>query len=97
MDEVLASVALDFSNRPCLVFNVTFSNERVGDFDVELVHEFFKAFVGRSGTALHINVPYGRNTHHIAEAVYKSFGRALDEATSLDPRISGVLSTKGIL
>jgi len=97
MDEVLASVVIDFSNRPNLVYNVSFNSERIGTFDVELVQEFFKAFVSRSGTTLHINVWYGSNTHHIVEAVYKALGRALDEATGMDPRISGVLSTKGVL
>ena len=97
MDEVLASVVLDFSNRPLLIYHVAYETKRVGDFDVELAQEFFKAFVGRSGVTLHINVMYGQNTHHIIEAVFKAFGRALDEATTIDPRISGVLSTKGIL
>lgn len=97
MDEVLASVVVDFSNRPNLVYNVSFTSDRIGTFDVELVQEFFKAFVSRSGTTLHVNVLYGSNTHHIVEAVYKALGRALDEATGMDPRISGVLSTKGVL
>jgi imidazoleglycerol-phosphate dehydratase len=97
MDEVLASVVLDFSNRPLLAYRVTYASKRVGNFDVELVQEFFKGFVGRCGATLHINVLYGENTHHIIEAIYKAFGRALDDATTVDPRISGVLSTKGIL
>ena len=97
MDEVLASVVLDFSNRPFLVYHAKYSSKRVGNFDVELAQEFFRAFVNRSGTTLHVNVLYGENTHHIIEAVYKAFGRALNEAATVDPRISGVLSTKGIL
>ncbi len=97
MDEALASVVIDFSNRPLLVYNVEFRRPSTGSFDVELVEEFFKAFVGRSGITLHINVTYGENTHHIIEAVYKAFGQALDEATTVDARITGVRSTKGVL
>ncbi|MBW2196158.1 MAG: imidazoleglycerol-phosphate dehydratase HisB [Deltaproteobacteria bacterium] len=97
MDEALASVVIDFSNRPLLVYNVEFRRPSTGSFDVELVEEFFKAFVGRSNITLHINVTYGENTHHIIEAVYKAFGQALDEATTVDARITGVRSTKGVL
>ncbi len=97
MDEALASVVIDFSSRPLLVYNVEFRRPSTGSFEVELVEEFFKAFVGRSGVTLHINVMYGNNTHHIIEAVYKAFGQALDKATTVDARITGVHSTKGIL
>ncbi|MBW2264609.1 MAG: imidazoleglycerol-phosphate dehydratase HisB [Deltaproteobacteria bacterium] len=97
MDEALASVVIDFSNRPLLVYNIEFRRPSTGSFDVELVEEFFKAFVGRSSITLHINVTYGENTHHIIEAVYKAFGQALDEATTVDARITGVRSTKGVL
>lgn len=97
MDEALASVIIDFSNRPVLVFHVDFKRESTGSFDVELVKEFFKAFADKSGATVHINLMYGQNTHHIIEAIYKAFGQALDEATLLDERIKGVPSTKGVL
>lgn len=97
MDEALASVVIDFSNRPFLVFHVDFKRESTGRFDVELVKEFFKAFADKSGASVHINLLYGQNTHHIIEAIYKAFGQALDEASLLDDRITGVRSTKGVL
>ncbi len=97
MDEALASVVIDFSNRPFLAYHVDFARQSTGQFDVELVEEFFKAFVNKSGTTLHINLMYGENTHHVIESIYKAFGQALDEATSLDERIAGVRSTKGVL
>jgi imidazoleglycerol-phosphate dehydratase len=97
MDESLASVVIDFSNRPFLTFNVHFARPTTGTFDAELVEEFFKAFVNSSRTTLHINVLYGENTHHVIESIFKAFGKALDEATSIDERICGVRSTKGVL
>ena len=97
MDEALASVVLDFSNRPYLVYHVNLKREITGRFDAQLIQEFFRAFVNRSGATLHINAMYGENTHHIIEAVFKAFGQALDEATKLDERIADVRSTKGIL
>lgn len=97
MDEALASVVIDFSNRPFLAYNVQFKRQSTGRFDVELVEEFFNAFVNKSGTTLHINLMYGENTHHMIEAIYKAFGQALDEATIFDKRITGVRSTKGVL
>jgi imidazoleglycerol-phosphate dehydratase len=97
MGESLASVVIDLCDRPFLVFNVSLEKSKVGDFDVELVEEFFHAFVNNSGSTLHINLMYGSNTHHIIEAIFKAFGRALDQATSRDERIQGVLSTKGTL
>jgi imidazoleglycerol-phosphate dehydratase len=97
MDEALASVVIDFSNRPFLAFHVDFKRHSTGHFDVELVKEFFKAFADKGGATVHINLMYGQNTHHIIEAIYKAFGQALDEATLLDERISGVRSTKGVL
>ncbi len=97
MHEALASVVLDFSGRPFLVFNVDLPKAKVGDFDTELVEEFFVAFCNHSGANLHVNLAYGDNLHHIIEGIFKAFGRALDEATSLDPRIQGVMSTKGTL
>lgn len=97
MDESLGRVVLDICNRPNLVFDTPLTKGKVGSFDVELVKEFFSAFVHKSGIALHITVPYGENTHHIIEAIFKSFARALDMATGVDSRIVGVMSTKGEL
>ena len=97
MDETLASVALDLSGRPYLVYNVRLPKVKIGEFDVELGREFFQAFVNNAGTNLHLNVMYGDNVHHVLEACFKGFARALDMATQLDPRIEGVMSTKGKL
>ncbi len=97
MGESLATVAIDLCDRPFLVFNVPLNNPKVGTFDVELVEEFLHAFTNHSGATLHVNLAYGSNTHHIIEAIFKALGRALDQATSKDERIQGVLSTKGIL
>lgn len=97
MSESLATVTLDLCDRPFLVYNVSIDKQKVGSFDVELVEEFFHAFANNSGATLHINLIYGSNAHHIIEAIFKAFGRALDQATSKDERIKGVLSTKGTL
>jgi imidazoleglycerol-phosphate dehydratase len=97
MDEALASVALDLSMRPWLVFHMKLKRSRVGTFDLELVEEFFKALCNHGSMTLHINLLYGRNSHHMVEAVFKGFGRALRQAISLDERSSRVPSTKGIL
>ena len=97
MDEALAEVALDISGRPNLVYKVKMPKGKVGEFDVELVYDFFKAFTDHAGVTLHINVPYGSNLHHIIEAVFKAFGRAMDIATAADPRVKGVPSTKGAI
>jgi imidazoleglycerol-phosphate dehydratase len=97
MHEALASVILDFSGRPFLVYNVPLPKAQVGNFEVELVEEFFTAFCNHAGANVHVNLAYGDNLHHIVEAVFKAFARALDEATGLDPRIEGVLSSKGKL
>jgi len=97
MHEALASVIIDFSGRPFLVYNVALPKAKVGNFDTELVEEFFVAFCNHAGANVHVNLAYGENLHHIIEAVFKAFGRALDEASSFDPRIEGVLSTKGKL
>ena len=97
MDETLASVALDLSGRPYLVYNVTLPKVKIGEFDVELAREFFQALVNNLGMNLHVNVMYGDNVHHILEACFKGVARALDMATQLDPRIQGVMSTKGKL
>ncbi len=98
MDEALASVSLDICDRPYLVYRVSLPKRaKITDFDPDLIEDFLQAFVNRSGTTLHINVPYGRNIHHIIEAVFKALGRAIGDAGRLDPRIKGVLSTKGKL
>jgi imidazoleglycerol-phosphate dehydratase len=95
MDETCAMVTLDLSNRPYLVYQVPPLSPRVGQFETELAPEFFRAFCHHGGVTLHINVPYGNNTHHILEAVFKAWGRALDESTQIDERRKGVPSSKG--
>lgn len=98
MDEAIARVDLDLSGRPYLIYQVPLPKKRmIREFDVELIEEFFKALVVHSGTTLHINVPYGKNPHHVLEAVFKAFGRALDLAVQMDARTRGVPSTKGKL
>ncbi|RMF88803.1 MAG: imidazoleglycerol-phosphate dehydratase HisB [Nitrospinota bacterium] len=97
MGEALAWVVLDVCSRPFLVYNVSLPQGKVGTFDTELVEEFFQAFIRHSGVTLHLHLLYGSNTHHMIEALFKAFGRALAEASTLDPRIQGVLSTKGAL
>jgi imidazoleglycerol-phosphate dehydratase len=97
MDETQASVAVDLSGRPYMVYNVKLPKVKIGEFDVELAREFFQAFANNAGANLHINVLYGDNVHHILEACFKGMARALDMATQVDPRIVGVLSTKGKL
>ncbi len=97
MDETLATVATDLSGRPYLVYNVRLPKVKIGEFDVELAREFFQALVNNLGANLHINVMYGDNVHHILEACFKATARALDLASQLDPRVEGVLSTKGKL
>lgn len=97
MDETLATVHLDISGRPYLVYRVSGLKEKVGDFDTELVQEFFQGFVNHAGVTLHIQVEYGTNTHHMIEAVFKAFARALDAASTINPRIKGIPSTKGVL
>ncbi|KAB2832026.1 MAG: imidazoleglycerol-phosphate dehydratase HisB [Candidatus Brocadia sp.] len=97
MQETLASIAIDISGRPALVYHVTFHTGKIGNFDAELVEEFLKAFSANAGINLHINVPYGSNTHHIAEAIFKGLARALHDAVRIDERVKDVPSTKGIL
>lgn len=96
MDEALAQVTVDLSNRPFLVFKAAFSSAG-GRFDPQLVPEFWRAVAQHGGLTLHIEAPYGDNTHHIIEAIFKAAGRALDQASALDPRRRGVPSTKGVL
>ncbi|MEN2768779.1 imidazoleglycerol-phosphate dehydratase HisB [Ornithinibacillus xuwenensis] len=97
MDESLSTVTVDISGRPYLIFHVDGLKEKVGDFDTELVAEFFQAFVNQAHINLHINLVYGHNSHHIIESIFKGFGRALDKATCKNPRIEGIPSTKGSL
>lgn len=97
MDETLVLTALDLSGRPYLCFDADFTVDRVGEFDTEMVREFFYAISYSCGMNLHIRQLAGQNNHHIIEAIFKSFAKALDEATGYDPRIKDVLSTKGIL
>ncbi|MDQ0269041.1 imidazoleglycerol-phosphate dehydratase HisB [Cytobacillus purgationiresistens] len=97
MDETLAQVVVDLSNRPHLEIRAKFPNQKVGTFDTELVHEFLWKLALEARINLHVIVHYGHNTHHMIEAVFKALARALDEATTIDPRIKGVPSTKGML
>ncbi|MEW6355612.1 MAG: imidazoleglycerol-phosphate dehydratase HisB [Planctomycetota bacterium] len=97
MDEVLASVAVDLSGRFAFVFNVAFPTEKVGEYDSQLTEEFLQAFASNAGMNLHVNVPYGKNTHHINEAIFKALAKALDMAVAIDPRRGDVPSTKGVI
>ncbi|MDC1121915.1 imidazoleglycerol-phosphate dehydratase HisB [Nitrospinaceae bacterium] len=97
LNEALAQCIIDISGRAFFVFNVELPKAKLGEFDVELVPEFFQAFSANSGITLHLNSPYWNNLHHITEALFKSFARALDSACSLDSRTSEVPSTKGTL
>ena len=97
LDEALSRVVIDLSGRPGLEFNIDFTRARIGDFDVDLVHEFFQGFVNHALVTLHIDNLRGDNAHHQAETAFKAFGRALRMAVELDPRTSGVPSTKGTL
>ncbi len=98
MDEALASVSIDISGRPYLVYRVAFPKKsKIKNFDPDLIEDFLQAFVSNSGITLHVESPYGRNTHHIIEAVFKALGRALRNAVYIDPRIKGIPTTKGQL
>jgi len=98
MDEALVQASVDVSGRPFLVFNVPVARTRVSNFDLDMLQEFFRALAFNAEITLHVTMHYGHNLHHIAEAVFKAVGRALAEATRLNPRIAGVLpSTKGTL
>lgn len=97
MDEAIAHVSVDISGRPYLVFQVDGLKEKIGTFDTELVEEFFRGFVNHAGITLHIQVPYGKNSHHIVEAIFKGVGRSLRYATEIDRRVVGIPSTKGTL
>ncbi|WP_017814862.1 imidazoleglycerol-phosphate dehydratase HisB [Paenibacillus shenyangensis] len=97
MDEALAQVVIDVSNRPHFEYRAEYPSTQVGSFQVELVHEFLWKLALEARITLHVIVHYGQNTHHMIEAVFKALGRAIDEATSIDPRVTGVPSTKGVL
>ncbi|MDT3777719.1 imidazoleglycerol-phosphate dehydratase HisB [Nitrospira sp. MA-1] len=97
LDETLAQVTVDLSGRPYLVYNVALPARYIKTFDLGLFEDFFQAFVSQGGLNLHVNVPYGRNPHHIMEAIFKAFAKALDQAVKREERLQGVLSTKGSL
>lgn len=97
MDEALATVALDFSGRPCLVYKLEPCPDKVKDIDSRLFHEFFQALANKAGMNLHIMLHHGGEAHHIFEAIFKAFAKALSIAVSIDPRVDGVPSTKGVL
>lgn len=97
MDEALASAHIDLVTRAYLVYSVPASAGQAGGFDVDLAEQFFRALVTNLQATVHLSLQYGSNQHHILEALFKAFGRALGEAVSVDPRISGPLSTKGVL
>lgn len=97
MDETLVLCAIDLSGRPYFAFDAEFTTNRVGDMDTEMVREFFYAISYSAGMNLHMKVLSGTNNHHIIEALFKAFGKALDDASSYDPRVTDILSTKGSL
>ena len=97
MDETLAQVCLDFSGRPFLVFDAEIPKIQLGNYDAEMTEDFFRAVAMHCGLTLHIRVLYGSNVHHIIEAIFKAFARAVAEAAAVDPRVKGVMSSKGVL
>lgn len=98
LDEALSRVVIDFSGRPGLEYHANYPRARVGDFDVDLIHEFFQGFTNHAHATLHIDNLRGKNAHHIAETIFKAFGRAVRMAVEMDPRMAGVMpSTKGSL
>ena len=97
MDDALSLVAIDFSGRPYLGFAVSIPAVQLGSFETELVEEFFRAFANHAQAALHVRLLAGTNSHHIIESVFKGFGRAMDQATGRDGRLTGIRSTKEIL
>ena len=98
LDEALSRVVIDFSGRPGLVYDVEFPRARIGDFDVDLFREFFQGFVNHANISLHIDNLKGLNAHHVAETIFKAFGRALSFSLERDPRMEGIVpSTKGCL
>ena len=97
LDEALCTAVVDISGRSYLAYNLEIREERVGNFQTILVHDFMKAMADETGMNLHLNLHAGRNPHHIVEATFKALARAMDQATAVEPRLSGVLSTKGTL
>ncbi|PZE19302.1 imidazoleglycerol-phosphate dehydratase HisB [Paenibacillus xerothermodurans] len=97
MDEALAQVVIDISNRPHFEYRAQYPSQQVGSFSTEMVHEFLWKLALEARITLHVIVHYGQNTHHMIEAIFKALGRAIDEATTIDPRVKGVPSTKGVL
>ncbi len=97
LDEALAHVTVDLSGRPYLVYNVSLPRRKIKMFDLDLIHHFFRSLTDRGKITLHINLLYGKDPHHILEAIFKAFGRALHQATRLNPKLKGVASTKGTL
>ncbi len=97
LDEALCTAIVDISGRVYLAYNVEIKQERVGNFQTVLVHDFMKALADETGMNLHLNLYSGRNPHHIIEAAFKALARAMDQATAVEPRLSGALSTKGTL
>lgn len=97
MDDALARVVVDLSGRPYLIYRAAANQDRVGDLDVDLVEEFWKAVATHARVNIHVELVYGRNAHHIVEAIFKAAARAISIATRVDPRIQGVPSTKGVL
>ncbi len=98
LDEALSRVVIDFSGRPGIEYRVEYPRARIGTFDVDLIHEFFQGFANHAPATLHIDNLHGKNAHHIAETVFKAFGRALRVAVSRDERMAGMIpSTKGLL
>jgi imidazoleglycerol-phosphate dehydratase len=97
MDEALASISIDISGRPYLVYKVEFPKKsKIKNFDPDLIEDFFQSFVSNSTITLHVESRYGRNTHHIIESIFKALGRALRQAVSIDPKVKGIPSTKGV-
>jgi imidazoleglycerol-phosphate dehydratase len=98
LDEALSRVVIDFSGRPGIEYRVEYPRARIGQFDVDLIHEFFQGFANHAPATLHIDSLYGKNAHHVAETIFKAFGRAVRFAVSADERMAGVIpSTKGVL
>jgi imidazoleglycerol-phosphate dehydratase len=98
LDEALSRVVIDFSGRPGLEYHANYPRPRIGEFDVDLIHEFFQGFVNHAKATVHIDSLRGKNSHHIAETIFKAFGRALRMAIEVDPRMGGIMpSTKGSL
>ena len=97
MDETLAQVCLDFSGRSFLIFDTDIPKIKIGNYETEMTEEFFRAIAMNCGLTLHIRVLYGSNVHHIIEAIFKAFARAVAEAVDIDPRVKGIMSSKGVL